>query len=91
MADLKQQLVVELEPRNIAHFKVKLKVKHSILTAGFGASCLGGGGGGAAAAGFGASACAAALGASPVTFSRNNCCPDLTVSPSVTKISSMIP
>uniref|UniRef100_A0A2M4D4K7 Putative glycine-rich cell wall structural protein 1 n=1 Tax=Anopheles darlingi TaxID=43151 RepID=A0A2M4D4K7_ANODA len=52
----------------------------------------GGGGGGAAAAGAGASAgLAAAFGASPVIFSLNNCWPALTVSPSATKISSIIP
>lgn len=61
--------------------------------AGFGG---GGGGGGAAAAGAGASgAGAAAAGASfltaPVILILKSCCPVLTVAPSSTKRSSMIP
>lgn len=69
---------------------MKIRIRDQNLTAG-----LGGGGGGAAAAGLGASAWGAAAGlaagASPVILSLNNCCPDFTVSPSDTKISSMIP
>lgn len=54
--------------------------------AGFGA-CGAACGAAGAAAGFGADA----AGAAPVTFNLNNCCADFTVSPSATKISSMIP
>lgn len=59
------------------------------LTVGLGV----GGGGGAAAIGASTFGAAAGLiaGASPVTFSLNSCCPDFTVSPSATKISSIIP